>query len=342
MIETFLKEIQLRRNYLPAKNLKSIYFGGGTPSMLNEDELTQLLNEIQTYFALNEGIEITLEANPDDISQSKLIQWKKLGINRLSIGLQSFKSADLRWMNRTHSAEESLNCVLLAKQHGFENISVDLMYGLPGLSSAEWRQHIQTVIDFGVQHVSAYCLTVEEKTKLHKMVSGQELIPSDEDEQSEQFLLLTTLLSSAGFQHYEISNFGLPGFEAIHNTNYWKGEHYLGIGPSAHSFNGISRRWNIANNQQYMQHVGMSETWYEEEQLSPKEHFNELILTGLRTIYGVNLEKLNSLHKLPKIFETTTKTFKENGWLFFENGHIKLTTEGKLKADYIASALFIN
>ena len=342
MIETLCEEIQLRKNYIPSKNLKSIYFGGGTPSMLNEKELAKLFQEIQTHFVLDEGIEITLEANPDDISQAKLTEWKSLGINRLSIGIQSFKPGDLYWMNRAHTAEESLNCVVLAQKNGFTNISVDLMYGLPGLSTTEWQQHIQTVIDFGVQHVSAYCLTVEERTKLHKMVAGQELIPSDEDEQSEQFLLLTTLLSVAGFHHYEISNFGLPGFEAVHNTNYWKGEQYLGIGPSAHSFNGISRRWNIANNQQYMQHVGMNETWYEEEKLSAKDQFNELILTGLRTTYGVNLEQLNFLHILPEIFKTTTNTFKENGWLFFEDGCIKLTTEGRLKADYIASALFIN
>lgn len=341
MIESLQTEIQLRRDYLPTHNLKSIYFGGGTPSILHVDELAVLLNRIQTYFTLDYGIEITLEANPDDISTSKLLEWKSLGINRLSIGLQSFKPADLQWMNRAHTAEESLNCVLLAKQNGFENISVDLMYGLPGLSHEDWKQHIQTVIDFGVQHVSAYCLTIEERTKLHKMVAGLELIPSDEDEQSEQFLLLTTFLSKAGFHHYEISNFGFPGFEAVHNTNYWKGEHYLGIGPSAHSFNGSSRRWNIANNQQYMQHVGMNETWYEEEKLSAKDQFNELILTGLRTTYGVNLEQLNFLHILPEIFKTTTNTFKENGWLFIENGHMKLTTEGKLKADYIASALFI-
>lgn len=342
MIETLIKEIGLRQDYLPEKNLKSIYLGGGTPSMLHEAELADLLKEIQTHFVLNEGIEITLEANPDDISNAALIAWKRIGINRLSIGLQSFKSADLHWMNRAHSAEESLNCVSLAKQNGFNNISVDLMYGLPALSHREWEQHIQTVIDFGVQHVSAYCLTVEEKTKLHKMVAERKLVPSGEDEQSDQFLLLTSLLSSAGFQHYEISNFGLPGYEAIHNTNYWKGEHYLGIGPSAHSFNGISRRWNCANNQQYLQHVGISETWYEQEQLSVKDRFNELILTGLRTKYGVNLEKLSALQDLSENFKTTVVTFKENGWLFLENGNIQLTTEGKLKADYIASELFIS
>lgn len=341
MIETLRNEIRLRSNYLHSKNIQSIYFGGGTPSLLTEEELGNLLQEIQIHFILNEGIEITLEANPDDINITKLLEWKRTGINRLSIGLQSFKENDLRWMNRAHTAEESLNCILLAKQNGFDNISVDLMYGLPGLSTKDWEKHIQTVIEFRVQHISAYCLTIEENTKLHKMVKQKRILPLNEDEQADQFLILVDRLKSSGFEHYEISNFGLPGFEAIHNSNYWKGTTYLGIGPSAHSFNGVSRRWNMANNQLYIKSMGNSENWYEEEILSVKDQWNELVLTCLRTSFGVNLETLKKIHDLTDNFLMKLNELESKQWLIVENNRILLLPEGLLKADFIASELFL-
>lgn len=341
MIETMKEEILLRKEYTLNPYLKSIYFGGGTPSILTFEELNLLVQTIQQNYSVDENVELTLEANPDDINSENLINWKKAGINRLSIGLQSFKEKDLLWMNRAHSVKEALGCVKLAQEHGFRNISVDLIYGLPELTLEEWEKHIEIVLDMQVQHVSAYCLTVEEKTALHKMVATQKIFPAGEDEQSDQFLLLTKKLKEAGFLHYEISNFGLPEFEAFHNSNYWRGKHYLGIGPSAHSFNGVSRRWNIANNALYLKNFNSENNWFEEEVLSPKDRWNELLLTGLRTSYGVEIRLLEEIQELPDTYHLKLKQFSDNGWLYQENGKIILTDEGRLMADHIASELFV-
>ena len=341
MLQTMQQEIILRQDYLLNKPLKSIYFGGGTPSLLTKEELNIIFTTIHENFSFDSAIEITLEANPDDISIENLKNWKDAGINRLSIGLQSFKESDLKWMNRAHSVDDALKCVKLAKDHGISAISVDLIYGLPNLSLKEWEFHIDTVLKMGVQHISAYCLTIEEKTALHKLVATKKINPAGEDEQSDQFLVLTDRLKVAGFLHYEISNFGLPGHEAVHNSNYWKGEMYLGIGPSAHSFNGTSRRWNISNNTAYLKQFGKSNSWFEEEILSLKDRWNELLLTGLRTSYGVNLLKLKSLQTIPESFNKKVKQFEKSKWLIHQVDCLILTDEGRLKADYIASELFL-
>jgi oxygen-independent coproporphyrinogen-3 oxidase len=341
MLQTMQQEIILRQDYLLNKPLKSIYFGGGTPSLLTKEELNIIFTTIHENFSFDSAIEITLEANPDDISIENLKNWKDAGINRLSIGLQSFKESDLKWMNRAHSVDDALKCVKLAKDHGISAISVDLIYGLPNLSLKEWEFHIDTVLKMGVQHISAYCLTIEEKTALHKLVATKKINPAGEDEQSDQFLVLTDRLKVAGFLHYEISNFGLPGHEAVHNSNYWKGEMYLGIGPSAHSFNGTSRRWNISNNTAYLKQFRKSNSWFEEEILSLKDRWNELLLTGLRTSYGVNLLKLKSLQTIPESFNKKVKQFEKSKWLIHQVDCLILTDEGRLKADYIASELFL-
>ena len=275
MVNAICKEIALRQNYLQDKNLQSIYFGGGTPSLLNQKQLLQIFETIEKHFTIHPNAEITLEANPDDLSEEKLSELKHTPINRLSIGVQSFFDADLKWMNRAHNSEEALNCVGLAKKAGFENISVDLIYGLPNFSIEDWKKNIQTVIRFGIQHVSAYCLTVEEKTVLSKWVAQKKIVPANEDDQSEQFEILVNELEKAGIEQYEISNFSLPGFHSKHNSNYWKGKHYLGIGPSAHSFNGTSRSWNIANNRTYMREIQEGKRWFETEELTTKNQFNE-------------------------------------------------------------------
>ena len=340
MIDCICKEIQERSNYLTETSLNSIYFGGGTPSLLSQIELVQIISTIKQIFTLTESCEITLEANPDDIDVEHLNYWKSAGINRLSIGLQSFKESDLQWMNRAHSVEEALKCVDLARKSGIVNISVDLIYGLPNLSMEEWKQHIDTVLAMDVQHVSAYCLTIEEKTALHHLVKTEKIVPAGEDDQSEQFIYLIERLKQAGFNHYEISNFGLPGYEAVHNSNYWKGAHYLGVGPSAHSFDGKSRQWNVSNNTLYLKNFAAN-SYFEIEHLSPKDRWNELLLTGLRTSYGVNTDQLFAILDPSTDFFETLNEFKQNNWLIEENATLFLTPEGRLKADYIASELFV-
>ena len=341
MVESLVIEIEKRVSYLENKEIETIYFGGGTPSLLTSDELKLILDSISDKYTISKFPEITLEANPDDISREKLVSWKQVGINRLSIGLQSFREEDLKWMNRAHTSEESMNCVALAKEEGFNNISVDLIYGLPNFSLEDWKQNIQTVVDFGIDHVSAYCLTVEEKTALSKWVSNHKIIPANEDEQSEQFEVLVSELGKAGIEQYEISNFSKLNSESKHNSNYWKGKHYLGIGPSAHSFNGFSRSWNISNNRKYIQLIANNQDTFETEILSVEDQFNELILIGLRTSVGVNLDQLNSIQVPNENFWKKIESMKQSEWLIVTDEFISLTKSGRLKADYIASELFI-
>jgi oxygen-independent coproporphyrinogen-3 oxidase len=341
MIESICKEIICRKDYLANQVVETVYFGGGTPSLLTKDEFEQVLNSIKTTFNLSADLEFTVEANPDDINKNTLQDWKQIGVNRLSIGLQSFREEDLRWMNRAHNRSEALNCVSLAQEEGFDNLSVDLIYGLPNLSTQDWKKNIQHVIDMKVPHVSAYCLTVEEKTSLHQMVKNNKIKPASEDEQSDQFNLLIDTLAENGMEQYEISNFSKLGKHSIHNSNYWTGKHYLGIGPSAHSFNGTSRSWNISNNQQYIKKVANNEKWDEIEILSKENQFNELLMTGLRTKFGVDTKKLKKIFPFPIKFQTTLSQFIDNSWITEDGSNIRLTQEGKLKADFIASELFV-
>lgn len=339
MIATIGKEIELRKEELKHVTIASIYFGGGTPSILSAQELNFLLQKIHTNFDVDSSAEITLEANPDDITVQQLAMWKDEGINRLSIGLQSFKASDLKWMNRAHTVDEALTCVQLAKKSGFNAISVDLIYGLPGLTTAEWQNHIDCVIEMDVQHISAYCLTVEEKTALNQLVKDKKIIPAGEDAQSDQFILLTEQLKKAGFLHYEISNFGKPGHEAVHNSNYWKGISYMGVGPSAHSFNGSSRRWNISNNSQYLKQFAAN-AYYEVEILTRNDQWNEIIMTGLRTSSGVSIDQLSAIFPVDEVFQKTLHTFEKEGLIECSNHQLVLTEKGRLQADFIASEFF--
>ncbi|MFT6982476.1 MAG: oxygen-independent coproporphyrinogen-3 oxidase [Crocinitomicaceae bacterium] len=341
MIESIANELVERNDYLENKGIKTIYFGGGTPSLLDKKELQIILNAIYKNFDVDEGIEISLEANPDDITDEKLEDWTAVGINRLSIGLQSFKTEDLEWMNRAHTVDEALTCVRKAQEAGISNLTVDLIYGLPNLSLDEWKSHIQQVLDFGVPHVSAYCLTVEENTALNSLVKKGKITVADDDQQSDQFKLLVSVLEENGFDQYEISNFSKAGFESKHNSNYWKGEWYLGVGPSAHSFNGLSRAWNVANNRKYLAAIDKGENHLETEILSVENQFNEYLLTGLRTVYGVDLQKLKKIAPINDLFTANCITFINEGWMVSTNNILILTKEGRLKADYIASELFI-
>lgn len=341
MVVAIVKEIENRKDYLGKQVVKTIYFGGGTPSLLSKNELQKILSTIYKLFEVVNDVEISLEANPDDINPENLEVWKSEKINRLSIGLQSFKKSDLEWMNRAHSVEDAFQCVSLAQEYGFNNITVDLMYGLPDLTMEEWEKHIQQVIDFNVPHISAYCLTVEEKTTLSNWVEKGKIVPASEDQQSDQFLKLLEKLEANGYIQYEISNFSKKGFESIHNSNYWKGEQYLGVGPSAHSFNGKSRSWNIANNSKYIQAIQQNTEYNKLEVLTPENIFNEMILTGLRTIYGVDLIKLETILPIPDKIKEQVQEFIENSWMKKEDSIVYLTKKGRLRADFIASELFV-
>lgn len=341
MISAIAKEISLRKNYIP-KQINSLYFGGGTPSLLNIDELTLLVDEVKKNFDFSEDFEFTLECNPDDINEEKLIFWKQIGVNRLSIGVQSFQDADLIWMNRPHNVNDAIKSIKLAQQFGFDNITIDLIYGLPNLSNEQWISHLQKAIDLNVQHISAYCLTVEEGTLLGHQVQKGKITPANEDQQSEQFQLLVDILEKNGFEQYEISNFAKNQKYAVHNTSYWLGKPYLGIGPSAHSFNGDERRWNVSNNSKYYQSVGENENWFEKEILSPANRFNELLLTGLRTKFGVNLKQLEQICIPAKSFHIQLNSFIELGLVLKKLDIIQLSPKGKLQADKIALDLFMN
>jgi oxygen-independent coproporphyrinogen-3 oxidase len=341
MLNAMLLELKQRSDYCGNATIETIYFGGGTPSLLSKEEIGSFLDLIQVQFNINPDAEVTLEANPDDCSIANLKDWKSLGINRLSIGVQSFKSSDLTWMNRAHNATEAEECVRNAQAVGFRNITVDLMYGLPQLTEEEWRIHIQKVIDWKVPHVSSYCLTVEPNTLLERKVQSGELKVANDEEESRQFEILVEMLENNGIEQYEISNFSKTGFESRHNSNYWKGIPYLGIGPSAHSFQGASRQWNISNNAQYMSKVESGASFAEVEVLSADDRFNELLLTGLRTIYGVDMSQLASIRELPKGFKEQLYQFKTHGWMEEKGNHIFLTKSGRLRADFIASELFV-
>jgi oxygen-independent coproporphyrinogen-3 oxidase len=337
MIEAIVSELKSRAHEI-SHPLKTIYFGGGTPSVLNKAELLLLMQTISEQFETSTLAEVTLEANPEDINPEQLANWLETGINRLSIGVQSYKAKDLQWMNRAHHVDDSLNAVLLAKQAGFQNLSVDLMYGLPQLTDDEWELHVHKTMDLGVQHISSYCLTVEKNTALHSWVRNGKINVAPEEKQAEQFKRMVALFSAGGFEHYEISNFALPGYRALHNSNYWKGSSYLGVGPSAHSYDGRRRRWNIANNAVYMKME--KDAWFETEILTPKDRWNELILVGLRTAEGIDLVHLFSIDSPDLDFEPSVKKFEKAGWITRENTTLKLTAEGKLRADYISSELF--
>lgn len=341
MVKAICKEAELNKTY-PAEKIETIYFGGGTPSLMTGEETGTMIVEFHRLFDIDDNAEITLEANPDDITVENLLGWKEAGITRLSIGIQSFFEADLQWMNRAHNAEQALNAVELAQQYGFHNITIDLIYGTPYLTDEKWEQNIATALAMHVPHLSCYALTVEPKTALAKMIATHQSADVDTDKQAKHFSILTERLSAAGFEHYEISNFALPGFRSRHNSSYWQGKSYLGLGPSAHSFNGKSRQWNIANNSLYLTAIAKGITPFEEEFLTDTQRLNEYIMTGLRTIEGVSLSKVSidfSELKATSLAESAKKHI-ERGHMLLLNGSLQLTAEGKFLADGIAADLF--
>ena len=343
-------EIEVRNNTPPNKIsviapeeiIETIYFGGGTPSLLSQKDLVIIISSLKKNYAIADNAEITLEANPDDITIEKLGQWKNAGINRLSIGIQSFIERDLQWMNRAHNAEQALNCIHLVRELGFYNFSIDLIFGTPGLSDEEWKKNAQMAIDLQVPHISSYALTVEPKTALQKMIVLKKKEDVDTDVQAHQYLILMKMMREAGYEHYEISNFALPGFRSRHNSSYWEGKKYIGLGPSAHSYNGKERMWNKSNTSVYIQSLQSAILPFEEETLTPNQQLEEYIMTSLRTIEGMDLqfiEKHFSLNEKIRIENIIEKTI-EKEMFFIKKGHFILTDEGKLFADRIAVKLF--
>ena len=344
LVKTILTEIDVRHDYLKDKNIQTIYFGGGTPSLLSEKETFLILEKIYKLYNVSKDAEITLECNPDDLSDDKLKELKRLEINRLSIGLQSFDEEELVWMNRAHTAKESEASVKRAQDRGFENITIDLIYGSKFSNLANWKKTLDNAIALDVKHISSYNLTIEEKTKLGHDYKVKKEIAIDEEKSSDMFIEMIDRLEKNNFIHYEISNFGKEGFFSSHNSNYWKGEHYLGLGPSAHSFDGLSRQWNVANNNVYIKKLSeKTYDFFEKEILTEKERFNEYVLTSLRTIWGIDLIYLKANFNSDYI-----KTFLNQVDIYIKQQHIvvkqdtyTLTEKGKLLADKIASELFM-
>jgi len=332
-----LKEMELRAEYFEGEAVETIYFGGGTPSLLETGEVNLLLEKARSLFVISQGAEITIEANPDDITEEKLIRWKEAGINRLSIGVQSFFEEDLQWMNRAHKASQSVSSLQSAVRH-FDNITIDLIYGTPLLTHEKWKQNVDTAIQLKIPHLSCYALTIEPKTPLQKMISLGKSPDINPDKQSEQFILLMQWMEEAGYEHYEISNFARPGFRSRHNSSYWQGKKYLGIGPSAHSFDGNNRQWNISNNTQYIQSIEKGIVPFEKEELTRTQKLNEYIMTSLRTNEGLHLDRVDDSIRLQ--LEAAGKKYIDAGLMKKENDSLILTRQGKLLADGIAAALF--
>ncbi len=342
LVDALCAEISLQKDYLPAQPLETIYFGGGTPSLLNENELAQIFEAIHTHFSVSPTAEITLEANPDDLTLDKLRLLRRY-VNRLSVGIQTFDETTLRWMNRAHTATEAETCVWVAREAGFENMSVDLIYGIPNRETSLWQLDLEKVLALKVPHLSAYALTIEPDTAFGRWQQKGKLPLADEAIAAEHFESLTTALTDAGYAHYEISNFARDGRYARHNTAYWQRRSYLGIGPSAHSYNGHSRQYNIANNALYTAAIRHGKLPAEVEQLTRTDQVNEYLLTGLRTQWGCSIAELDAL--LASSF--TQKQGQDlaamyaAGWLTRTNDRLLLTPSGKLFADRVAATLFV-
>ena len=317
--------------------IETIYFGGGTPSLCTRDEVQSIIEKIHSVFKVSPAAEITLEANPDDITEEKLKGWKEAGINRLSIGIQSFFEEDLMWMNRAHNSQQAMDNLQLALQH-FDNITIDLIYGTPALTNEKWKQNVEKAVSLNIPHLSCYALTVEPKTPLDKLIRQHKSEDINPDKQSEQFLLLMKWLRQTGYEHYEISNFAKPGFRSRHNSSYWQGKKYIGFGPSAHSFDGNARWWNIANNNTYIDSINKGIIPFKKEELTATQKLNESIMISLRTVEGLDLSKVDKAASL-ELIASGGKYF-ENGLMKLENNFLRLTEEGKLLADGIAADLF--
>lgn len=342
MVHAIIQEIKLQKDYLSQKKLSSIYFGGGTPSLLNPIELDSIFEAIDKVFDIGTKAEITLEANPDDLSLGKLDELNQSPVNRLSIGVQSFDNKLLTLMNRSHQAKQAIDSVKLAQDKGLENITIDMIYGLPGQGTVDWEQELSRAVALETPHISSYALTVEPKTVLyHQVKKGTVVLPS-ESELEEQFKLLQSVLGNNGFEQYEVSNFAKKGFRAKHNSSYWSAESYLGIGPSSHSFNGTSRQWNVSNNPIYIKSLSQNKVPCEVEFLELNDQFNELVMTALRKVEGIDLDNVKeSLGS--EFYDHLLEEAKpeiQSGRLILEDNKLYIPQSQRFFSDGIASSLF--
>lgn len=343
LIAAILKEIDLQRDYLNGETLETIYFGGGTPSLLSAEELTSILERVQQNFPIGEHPEISLEANPDDLTKAKLSELKEAGINRLSIGIQSFNNDILTFFNRAHNADMAIMCVEDAKGLGFHNISVDLIFGVPDQSIQDLSEDLERVLELDVPHISIYGLTIEEKTVFGKWLKQNKLKPLNEELAAQHLELIMERLAQVGYEQYEISNFSRPGFESRHNSSYWQGKKYLGIGPAAHSYNGESRQFNVAHNSRYIQALEKNEMQCSVEKLSREDHINEVILTQIRLKEGIDLQDLLRRHSFNLLSEKADalRQFETSEMVETKGNYLRLTSKGKLLADFITEKLII-
>ncbi len=342
LLAALYKELVLRAGELEGQKVASLYFGGGTPSLLQAKEVRSLIDCVKENYALSKDAEITLEANPDDLDLDKISALASTEVNRLSIGIQSFVDEDLNLMNRAHTSDQSHRSLELAKDH-FENISIDLIYGIPNLTTENWRRNLEWALHYDVPHISSYALTVEPRTALKAFIEKGLIQEIDEQVVEEQFYVLIDELETNGYQHYEISNFGKPGYLARNNTAYWQGKSYIGIGPSAHSYDGHSRSWNVRNNSKYIEGLDKGILPMEQEKLSKKDRYNEYVMTGLRTQWGISLEKLKDDFGpayLEYLLEQATQYLNESQ-LYLEGNVLLLSKKAKFLADGIASHLFM-
>jgi len=342
LISALAKEIQLRKDEFKNTTVETIYFGGGTPSLLSIEELQFLIDTIYKNYAVVTSPEITLEANPDDLSEQKIIDLSKSPINRLSIGIQSFYEKDLKLMNRAHNSKEAKKCLEVATMY-FDNISLDLIYGIPNSTSQEWLANIETALSFGVSHISSYALTVEPKAALARFIEKGIIDDVDDEVAHQQFHQLIEQLEDAGFEHYELSNFAKPGYYSKNNSAYWLGKPYIGIGPSAHSFNGHQRAWNVKNNSIYIKKIENDELPLEIETLTKNDKYNEFVMTGLRTVWGINLDEVTNKfgqHYHDYLLKQAQFYISEQ-LLYINNDSLKATKKGKFLTDGIASELFM-
>ncbi len=347
-ITAVINEIELRKRYFECETkiaktaIDTIYFGGGTPSLLSPADISEILGALHKHFSVKDKAEITLEANPEDLTKIKIIDFKRLGINRLSIGVQSFFDEDLQYLNRPHSAQRAIDAIKDCKETGYNNISIDLIYALPTLTNDKWNRNLEIAFENNIPHISLYSLTVEPKTPLAHYIQTGKYEALDEQKSVEQYKIAMEKLEKNGYIHYEISNFCMEGFYSVHNSNYWKTQPYLGLGPSAHSFNGTARQWNIANTTEYIKELFKDKLAYKEEILTTNQRYNEYILTTLRTIWGSNLEKIKSDFGVDYFIHCNkiAEKFKSQGKVDIRNNTVYLTNQGKLFADLISAEMF--
>jgi oxygen-independent coproporphyrinogen III oxidase len=344
MVRAIATELEMQKNYLEGQDIDTVYFGGGTPSLLSADELNRIFETIQKNYSAEHLQEVTLETNPDDLTNTYIKSLHGTPVNRFSIGVQSFRDEDLQYMNRAHNAQEADYTIKAAQDAGFTNLTIDLIYGTPGLTDKTWKQNLQKVKELQLPHFSSYALTVEEGTALHNNISKKKASPVDNEQSAAQFEILMEQAEAMGYEHYEISNLALPDKYAIHNTNYWRGHNYLGVGPSAHSFDGKNRRWNIANNALYIKSiVADNKLAYEEEQLTAEQRLNEYLMTSLRTMWGCDLEYIERQwgSDTRKTVLQSAEEYIDRKWLVENDNKLILSPNGKLFADRIAGDLFI-